>query len=177
MLDVSVAYNKYTFLGNDFLTWIWFLIETGQNLSELTKSKDPVTLEIGNSIVLENKINNEYKEKITIKGDQAGLEEGTTALKKGGWVTQINLLCKIADDEYQFTLKGDSYNMSGLKTPVTDMSKNKDEIEGLVLEKAYLCFRVFEVIDSLFFSFLSQRIEDNWTDKGLQDIRNWIESC
>ena len=177
MLDVSVGYNKYTFLGNDFLTWIWFIIETGQNLSELTKSKDPVTLEIGNSIVLENKINNEYKEKITIKGDQAGLEEGTTALKKGGWVTQINLLCKIADDEYQFTLKGDSYNTSGLKTPVTDMSKNKDEIEGLVLEKAYLCFRVFEVIDSLFFSFLSQRIEDNWTDKGLQDIRNWIESC
>ena len=177
MLDISVGYNKYIFLGNDFLTWIWFLIETKQNLSDLIKSKEPVILEIGNAIVLENKINNEFKEKITIKGDQAGLEEGTTALKKGAWVTQINLICKIDEDEYKFTLKGDSYNLTALKTPVTNMSKTKDEIEGLVLEKAYLCFRIFEVIDSLFFKFLSQRMEDDWTSKGLQDIRNWIESC
>ena len=181
MLDISVGYNKYIFLGNDFLTWIWFVIEkgreTGQNLSELIESKEPVTLEIGNSLVLENKINNEYKEKITIKGDQAGLEEGTTALKKGAWVTQINLLCKINEDEYQFTLKGESYNLTGLKTPVTDTSKNKEEIEGLVLEKAYLCFRVFEVIDKLFLKFLSLRIEDDWTSKGLQDIKKWVELC
>nr|NJM03423.1 hypothetical protein [Desulfobacula sp.] len=176
MLDIATAYNKYTFLGNDFLTWIWFSIETRKDFSALLGSKDVITLEIGNSIVLENKLGDKSKEKITIKGDEAGLEEGTTALKKGAWVTQINLVCKMNEDDYKFTIKGDSYNITGLKTPKTDLSKTGDEIEGLILEKAFFCFRIFEVIDTLFLKYLEQRIADDWNHKGLQDIKNWIGS-
>ncbi len=176
MLDIAAAYNKYKFLGNDFLTWIWFSIETGKDFSVLMNLKDVITLEIGNSIVLENKLGDKSKEKIIIKGDEAGLEEGTTALKKGAWVTQINLICKINEDEYKFTIKGESYNITGLKTPKTDLSKTGDEIEGLVLEKAFFCFRIYEVIDTLFLKYLEQRISNEWNNKGLQDIKNWIGS-
>jgi len=31
MLDVSVAYNRYKFLGHEFLTWLWFMIETDKD--------------------------------------------------------------------------------------------------------------------------------------------------
>ena len=176
MLDIATAYNKYKFLGNDFLTWIWYLIEKDHNLSTLLNSQDTVTLAIGNSIVLENTLGDKSKEKISIKGDQAGLEEGTTALKKGAFVTQINLVCTINDDEYKFTIKGESLNLTGLKTPKTDLSKTEDEIEGLVLEKSFFCFKIFEVIDTLFLKYIDQRTSDDWTRKGLQDIKNWIES-
>lgn len=30
MLDVSVSYDRYKFLGYEFLTWLWFLIEKDQ---------------------------------------------------------------------------------------------------------------------------------------------------
>ncbi len=176
MLDIATAYNKYKFLGNDYLTWIWFLIENNHNISSIINSKDIITLEVGNSIVLENKLGDKSKEKITIKGDQAGLEEGTTALKKGAFVTQINLICKINEDEYKFTIKGESFNITGLKTPKTEISKNEDEIEGLVLEKAFLGFNIFKVIDTLFLKYIEQRTSDEWNHKGLQDIKNWIES-
>jgi len=176
MLDIATAYNKYKFLGNDFLTWIWFLIETDHNISSLLETDDTITLEVGNSIVLENKLGDKSKENISIKGDQAGLEEGTTALKKGAFVTQINLICKIKEDEYRFTIKGESLNITGLKTPKTDLSKKEDEIEGMVLEKAFFCFKVFEVIDTLFLKYIEQRISDDWNNKGLQDIKNWIGS-
>jgi len=56
MLDIATAYNKYIFLGNEFLTWIWFLIETDQDISAMLPSREPVSLEIGNSIVLENNL-------------------------------------------------------------------------------------------------------------------------
>ncbi len=56
MLDIATAYNKYKFLGNDYLTWIWFLIENNHNISSIINSKDIITLEVGNSIVLENKL-------------------------------------------------------------------------------------------------------------------------
>jgi len=176
MLDIATAYNKYKFLGNDYLTWIWFLIENNHNISSIINSKDIITLEVGNSIVLENKLGDKSKEKITIKGDQAGLEEGTTALKKGAFVTQINLICKINEDEYKFTIKGESFNITGLKTPKTEILKNEDEIEGLVLEKAFLGFNIFKVIDTLFLKYIEQRTSDEWNHKGLQDIKNWIES-
>ncbi len=176
MLDIATAYNKYKFLGNDYLTWIWFLIEKNHNISSIINSKDIITLEVGNSLVLENKLGDKSKEKITIKGDQAGLEEGTTALKKGAFVTQINLICKINEDEYKFTIKGESFNITGLKTPKTEILKNEDEIEGLVLEKAFLGFKIFKVIDTLFLKYIEQRTSDEWNHKGLQDIKNWIES-
>ncbi len=176
MLDIATAYNKYKFLGNDFLTWIWFLIETSKDISSILDMKDKVSLEVGNSIVLENRLKDNSKEKISIKGDQAGLEEGTTALKKGAFVTQINLICRINEDEYRFTIKGESLNVTGLKTPKTDLSKNQDEIEGLVLEKAGLCFKIFEVIDTLFLKYIKQRSSDEWKSQGLQEIKKWIDS-
>ncbi len=176
MLDIATAYNKYKFLGNDFLTWIWFLIEKNKSISELINASETISFEIGNSIVLENNLGDKSKENISIKGDQAGLEEGTTALKKGAHVTQINLLCKINEDEYKFTLRGESLNITGLKTPKTDLSKNGDEMEGLVLEKSFFCFKIFEVIDTLFLKYLEKRTSDEWNTKELQDIKNWIES-
>jgi hypothetical protein len=176
MLDIATAYNKYKFLGNDFLTWIWFLIENNKDISSILNIKDMVNLEVGNSIVLENRLGDDSKEKISIKGDKAGLEEGTTALKKGAFVTQINLICRINDDEYRLTIKGESLNITGLKTPKTDLSKNQDEIEGLVLEKAASCFKLFEVIDTLFLKYIEQRSSDEWKSEGLQEIRKWIDS-
>ncbi|MCP4764531.1 MAG: hypothetical protein GY870_22335 [archaeon] len=176
MLDIATAYNKYKFLGNDYLTWIWFLIENNKNISSIINSEDLISLEVGNSIVLENRLGDKSKEKITIKGDKADLEEGTTALKKGAFVTYINLLCKINKDEYKFSIKGESFNITGLKTPKIDLSKIEDETEGMVLEKTFFVFKICKVIDTLFLKYIDQRTSDDWNNKGLQEIKNWIGS-
>ena len=176
MLDIATAYNKYKFLGNDYLTWIWFLIENNKNISSIINSEDLISLEVGNSIVLENRLGDKSKEKITIKGDKAGLEEGTTALKKGAFVTYINLICKINEDEYKFSIKGESFNITGLKTPKIDLSKIEDETEGMVLEKTFFIFKICKVIDTLFLTYINQRTSDDWNNKGLQEIKNWIGS-
>ncbi len=175
MLDIATAYNKYSFLGNEFLTWLWFMVETGQDITQAIESRDPVSLDIGNSLVLENSLGDNAREKITIKGDQAGLEEGTTALKKGAKVTEMNLICKLGpEEEYHFTLKGDSFNITGLKTPAAAGDGSDDEIEGRIIEKALLLFRITQVIDTLFFTFLKQRTADDWKHKGFDPMRTWI---
>ncbi|WDP90790.1 MAG: hypothetical protein HUN04_14230 [Desulfobacter sp.] len=176
MLDIATAYNRYSFLGNEFLTWLWFLIETGQDITALSGSEEPVALEIGNSLVLENNLGDKSKEKITIKGDQAGLEEGTTALKKGAQVTDINLLCKIGEEEYKFSIKGESFNLTGLKTPSMDTSTGEDEIEGMVIEKTYLLLKVTQVIDTLFLKYIEKRISDDFKSTEFKAISDWIHS-
>ena len=64
MLDIAVAYNRYRFLGNEFLTWLWFSIE---NDMETLRKSDPdfLDLDVGNRMVLENRLAN-GKENITI---------------------------------------------------------------------------------------------------------------
>ena len=179
MLDISTGYNKYKFIGNEFLTWIWYLTENDEDILSITGSGyKNISLEIGNSLVLENDKKKESPEKITIKGDKAGLEEGLTALKKGAVVTEINLLLTLDEDEFKFTIKGESLNITGLKTPSYKSSEDtgSDEVEGSVIEKAYFCDRVFGFIDILFNTYMERRTSESFTSGDLHKIRSWAES-
>ena len=171
MLDISFAYSRYKFLGNEFLTWLWFIVENDRERLKKIE-KDLVYLNIGNRIVLENKINDAV-ETITILGDDAGLEEGIISLGKGAVVTEINLLYKSGNNEWRFTIKGESMNISNLKIPETAIVESSEEIEGMVLEKAYLYEKATELIDNLFNEFIKLRVSGKWTESVVPQIRKW----
>lgn len=174
MIDISVAYNRYKFLGYEFLTWLWFLME--EDPGEIRKA-DPelLSLDIGNRIVLENRIG-DTSEVITIRGDDAGLEEGILALKKGAVVIEMNLLYKSGDYEWRFTLKGESMAMASLKTPDTGKVETKEDLEGAVLEKIYLREKAVSLTDRLFGQFIRLRISKEWDKIMVSSIRQWIHS-
>ena len=54
MLDLVVAYNRYRFLGDEFLTWLWYTIENDPSVLKSADS-DCQSLEVGNRIVFENR--------------------------------------------------------------------------------------------------------------------------
>jgi len=175
MLDIAVAYNKYKFFGNEFLTWVWYIVDSKQNINELTGIKDKsINIEIGNSIILENSSNDDSIEKISIKGNDAGFEEGRTALRKGAVVTDINLILKIDENEFKFNIKGESLNLTAFKTPATGKIENNDDLEGAVLEKIFLYNLPIEIIDSLFIKFIKTRISEQWKTLEINKIREWI---
>jgi hypothetical protein len=174
MLDVAVAYNRYKFIGHEFLTWLWFTIESDPDF--LQKADENLnSLTIGNRIVLENTIN-DASEIITIKGDDAGLEEGQLSLRKGAVVIEINLSYKSDNHEWAFTLKGENLSFSGLKTPETGAVETGDDIEGMVLEKVYLCEKPIQLIRRLFDLFLKLRSGLQWKDDILPKMKKWIQA-
>lgn len=173
MIDVSVSYNKYKFLGNEFLTWLWFIIE---NEEINVKDHEHVNLEIGNKIVIERVNGEDSLENITIKGDDAGLEEGKISLQKGAVVTEISVIYKSGEYEWKFTIKGESFNISNLKTPETESLKKKDEFEGAVLEKYYLYNKMVDFIDKIYRKFIEIRLSKKWNDEILLNIKKWINS-
>ena len=174
MLDVAVAYSRYQFLGEEFLTWLWFVIENQQGIIK-DFDKDFVALEIGNRVVFENR-RKESAERVTIKGDGAGLEEGILALKKGSLVAELNIVYKSSELMWQFTLKGESLNISSLSLPKTGSPETDDDIEGFVLEKIFLYEKVLQLIDKLYSQFAKIRMTDKWQNKELPLIRKWIQS-
>ena len=174
MLDIAVAYNRYKFLGNQFLTWLWFMIETDQK--QLRRyDPDLVSLNIGSRLVLENTHNN-GKETITIKGEDANFEEGLLALTKGAVVTEVYLSYKSGAQHWQFGLKGESLNISNLKLPETGPVETPEDLEGVVMEKAYFLEKVTGLINTLFSHFVKLRVSNKWRNQTLSQIRKWASS-
>jgi hypothetical protein len=172
MLDVAVAYNRYKYLGNEFLTWLWFIIDTDQSVLRFM-DESITSLHVGNRIVLENG-DDSQSERITIKGNDAGLEEGFLALQKGATVVELNFSCKSENQEWKFTLKGESLSFSGLKLPETGPLQTKDDIDGLVLEKIYLIEKITALMNRLYNEFLKQRCNNNWNQSIVPAIKKWM---
>jgi hypothetical protein len=173
MLDLSIAYNRYRFLGDEFLTWLWYLIETDQNAF---KEVDPdcVALEIGNRIVLENR-KGKSVERLTIKGDDAGLEEGKMALKKGALVTELALVFKTEEYQWQFSIKGESLNVSSLKAPGPALPQSPEEIEPFLLDKTQQFYKILKFLELIFKSFIKTRISTKWSSKTTPAIKKWVK--
>ena len=173
MLDIAVAYNRYRFLGNEFLTWIWFAIENDEDIIRRC-DPDVQSLDVGNRMVLEHRWANGI-ETVAIKGDAAGLEEGLLALSKGAQVTEINLIYKSGSLQWQFSLKGESLSFSGLKLPETAAAEQSEDMEGIVLEKLYLYEKPFNFIDELYRLFIELRLSRQW-DATLTRMKKWIQT-
>lgn len=174
MFDIAVAYNQFKFLGHEFLTWLWFAIDTGQDSHFKDNAGVPYFFIIGNKIVCENIVEDNTVETVTIKGDNAGLEEGLTALKKGSVVTEMKLGLTYLEQTWEFNLKGENLHFTGLKHPETEKIHKKEDMEGAFLEKIYLFGKAVEIVDSTYLAFLKLRLSDSW-NSVLQDIRKWIE--
>ncbi len=174
MLDVSVSYDRYRFLGHEFLTWLWFCME---NDPEALRAADPdlAELSVGNRMVIENHSGG-AGETITIRGDDAGLEEGLLALGKGAMVTEMNLIYESAGQIWRFTVKGEGLTFSNLKTPETAAAESGEgDEEGAILEKIFLYDRAMAFMDAVFARFVRLRLSEDWR-QTIGRLRSWIES-
>lgn len=174
MLDLAVAYNRYRFLGDEFLTWLWFLIETDQNAFKAIDS-DCVAVEIGSRIVLENR-KRKSLERISIRGDDAGLEEGRLALKKGALLTELSLIFKTNEYHLKFSLKGESLNLSSLKTPGPPLPPSPEEMEFFLLNKTEHINKITNFVEITFKMFVRVRVTNKWNSKIVPNIKKWINS-
>jgi len=174
MLDVTVAYNRFKFLGEEFLTWLWFVIEKDP---VILKKADPdlTSLEIGNRIVLEKR-HKKSVERITIKGENAGLEEAMLALQKGALVAELNLVYRSTKQKWQFTIKGESLNLSSLKTPKTTAPESPGDMAGVVLEKIFLYDKILQFLDKLYKTFIKYRVSTRWQKRDISLIKKWCQS-
>ena len=172
MLDVSVSYNRYKFLGYEFLTWLWFMMESDQE-TLLNMQKDITAIDVGNRLVLENR-NTGAVETITIKGEDAGLEEARLALKKGAMVSEMNVSYKSGEQKWKFTLKAESFHISSLKIPETGPVEKEEDWEGAVLERIFLYEKAIILVKVLYQKFINLRILDEWSHRVIPKMNNWI---
>ena len=98
------------------------------------------------------------------------------ALQNGALVAEINLIYRSAQQKWQFTLKGESLNLSSLKTPKIAPPENPDDVEGSVLEKIFLYDKILQFLEKLYKSFIKLRTSDRWQRHEISLIKKWLKA-
>ena len=174
MLDTATAYNRYKFLGHEFLTWLWYLIEKDDAV--LTHSELPtMTLALGKRMVLENPREN-HAETITIKGGYSNFDTGYLPLKQGALVTEISLETKSKETTWEFNLKGESLAVANMRISNLGPIESDEDIEGAVLEKIYLLEQIHTYTDTLFEKFLRLRVSNQWNQNVVPQMQQWLQN-
>lgn len=173
-MDIATMFNKYAFLGHEYLTWLMYASE--KKPWALNVLKDRTTeLTIGKKVVLINEKPQAGKSaKVTVEGEESDLKEALVAIKDGGWVSDIHLRLKINDVDYEFTISAQEFKFSGFKTTVPANTKDDNEIDGAIMERMLLISDAMEFIDLTFERFLKARLNGEWKSEILPDLSAWV---
>ena len=174
-MDLVDLIAEKRFIGQEFLTWLWWKSEERGGTIEIPGKGDVVVifekhmlLEVGEG---------ETSEKIICSGLQSELQEARTGLQMGKKLEQARLQVIRGEFEYNFTLAAAMMEFRSVKLPKTADTEGGDngpeELEGMVLERIYLFEELLQLMDGLFEMFIKVRTGNDWRDE-LVKIRNWV---
>lgn len=166
-LDVINRINSTRFLGKEFLCWLWYRSATGNGLFEL----DGKTIEVwfDSRIVLEGL--GDIKETDTIKAETpTETTEARAALLTGKTVSEAKLRVVFGQKQWSTSLKGESLQLSGVKTPALLSREDDDQL----FERFQLFEEIGDIIDELYEQFIAIRLNESDWDGEVNRIRSWV---
>lgn len=175
-MDLVDLIVEKRFLGQEFLTWLWWKSEERGGSVELPGQGD-ITVVFEKHMLLESG-EGESTEKIVCTGLQTELQEARTGLQMGKKLEQARIVIGHNDYEYSLTLAAALMEFRNVRLPKTettenDKSDNPEEVEGMILERIYLFEELIKLVNALFRMFLNVRLSDVWREE-LQKIRHWV---
>ncbi|WP_163335943.1 hypothetical protein [Desulfopila sp. IMCC35008] len=176
-MDLVDLIQEKRFLGQEFLTWLWWKSEERGGSIEIENFGDIIVvfekhmlLEFGEG---------ETNEKLICSGLQTELQEARTGLKMGKKLEQARIQITKGDYEFNFTLAAALMEYRNVKLPKTAQSEgdegNPEEAEGMILERVFLFEELVNIVNDLFRMFLERRVNPGWGDE-LAKVRGWVSS-
>lgn len=175
-MDLVDLMVEKRFLGQEFLTWLWWKSEERGGSIELPGEGD-ITVAFEKHMLLESG-EGESSEKLICTGLQTELQEARTGLQMGKKLEQARIVISHESHEYSFTLSGALMEYKNVRLPKTeatenDKGDNPEEVEGMILERIFLFEELIRIVNTLFAMFLKVRVDVQWRDELLK-IRNWV---
>ena len=178
-MDLVDLMVEKRFLGQEFLTWLWYKSEERGGAVYLENTGTDVEIVFEKHILLESGEGDSY-EKLICQGLQAELQEARTGLAMGKKIEQARIMMIRDDHEYHFTLKGSVFEFRSVRLPKTmtdsEEGNDPDALEGRLLDRIGLYEISMRTVDELFKMFLDKRVGDDWPVE-LEKLRNWIKKA
>ncbi len=175
-MDLVDLIAEKKFLGQEFLTWLWFKSEERGGMVELPGSGDVVVV-FEKHVLLEFGEGESF-EKIICQGLQAELNEARTGLRMGKKLEQARIHLAQGDYEWHLTLKGSLFEFRSVKPPKSlnpgEENDGPEAAEGRILERIGMLERVTHIVDELFHFFLEVRVSPEWPAE-VKKLTHWIQ--
>ena len=177
-MDLVDLISEKRFIGQEFLTWLWWKSEERGGVVALQDEGDIV-------VVFEKHMLLEYgegdsNESLICRGLQTELQEARTGLVMGKKLEQARIQLVYNDYEWNFTMAAALMEFRNVKLPKTGgesgSSDNAEEREGMVLERIFLFEELVRVVLELFRIFLKIRVGDEWREE-LKKVRQWVNKA
>jgi len=151
---ISPDQSDGTYLGADFLNYLWFISDSQNSMSNTNYS-----FFIGNSVTVSGEFGT-----LSAKSTAGELAEAMYGLVNGKKVRSLTFSIETSEAAtYKAKLDG-SYRLSGIKLPKSEKLDDADD-DALLLEKLFLLEQLFSYVDEVFGVFLKIRLTDNqWRD-------------
>ncbi len=156
------------FLGNEFLLWLWFVLDTESDTLELS-DKSEATLMLARTLVLECPRGQTGKETITSDGP-AHLPEARRAIQAGKLPRKAGLTVVRHDLQYELTLTAETLAVSGARLPPPEADEDRARLEERVTQVRHL----LETLDLLYDAFGHRRFGPEW-GKELTRMQKWLQ--
>lgn len=170
-------------LGFDFL--LWLLYRTMNENSEyrinrpgIIANNDPFIAYLNDRLVLVAGAE-DGMQKVTVVGPQDHFREVKSALQHGKQITEATIYIEKDENMWKVTLKGELFHFASLKCPPVKIEKDAlteegSEKEAVFYERMYLLEQALQMFDSLYASFLTERLSEKWSETE-SNIRQWLE--
>lgn len=175
-MDLVDLITEKRFLGQEFITWLWWKSEERGGSVHLPGQGD-ITVVFEKHMVLEYG-EADYSEKLICSGLQTELKEARTGLRTGKKLEQARIQIVRGDYEFNVTLGATLFEYRNVRPPKTaasasENSKSDEEIEGLILERIFLFEELTKIVNDLYRLYLQTRLSANWHQE-LAEIRSWV---
>jgi hypothetical protein len=155
------------FLGNEFLLWLWYTLDTE---SELTLSDgSEIAVMMVRTLTLECPRAQTGKETITSDGPTR-LPEARGAIQSGKLPRKVGLTLVRHDQQYELTIQAETLAVYGVRLPTPEGKDERVRLE----ERITLLRGLLETLDLLYDAFGRVRFSDDWS-KELLKIQKWLQ--
>lgn len=175
-MDLIELIEEKRFIGQEFLTWLWWKSEE-RGGSVTLDGRGDILIAFEKHALLEAG-EGESAERLICSGLQSELKEARTGLSLGKNMERARILLTHDAYEYNFTLTGSTMEFRSVRLPKTAAAEDKpdgkaEELEGVMLERIFLFETLTRLVQELFRMFLKIRVSDHWSEEA-EKIRAWI---
>jgi len=160
--------NNRDFLGNEYLLWLWFYLETEGDSIALSDGSTAEMM-LARTLSLECPRGQTGKESITSDGPTR-LPEAHRAIQAGKLPRKVGVTVVRHDQPYELTLHAETLAVTGVKFTAPDGEEERARLEARVGQVRHL----LETLDLIYQVFVQRRFGPDWA-KELGRMKKWLE--
>lgn len=162
------APGDHTFLGREFLTWLWRGLEHEEGVFPIAGD---ATLLLAANRAMSLDCMYGVSGRVSLVCDAPSrAREARTALQVGKQPTRVGLILSHQGDEYTLTLDGPKWQISELTLPPPE----EGEPRAMLIDRFNHFRAVAGALDGLFSSFLTRRLNGVWPQESAA-LRRWVQ--